>query len=147
MWASGDMLRLTRCFTWNSGSLSLRQHTAALKFAPPGADNRSEPMRGQQMQLILSISASGVRAAQAALGVAGHNIANLGTGGFRRQELRVSTEAGGGVSTSVSQSTVEGHAMETDLVALLQARTGFVANLQVFKASDRMLGSLLDITG
>jgi flagellar hook-associated protein FlgK len=99
------------------------------------------------MQSILSISASGARAAQAALGVAGHNIANLGTGGFRRQELRVSTDANGGVSTSVAQSTVAGHAMETDLVALLQARTGFMANLQVFKAGDRMLGALLDTTG
>jgi flagellar hook protein FlgE len=99
------------------------------------------------MQSILSISLSGARAAQAALGVAGHNIANLGTSGFRRQELRQTTDAAGGVNTSLGQATVAGHTMETDLVALLQARTGFVANLQVFKAGDRMLGALIDTAG
>jgi hypothetical protein len=34
--------------------------------------------------------------------------------------------------------------METDIVGLLQSKNAFLANLAVFRTSDRMLGSLFD---
>jgi flagellar hook protein FlgE len=36
--------------------------------------------------------------------------------------------------------------MATDLVGLLTSKNAFLANLAVFRTSDRMLGSLLDAT-
>lgn len=94
----------------------------------------------------MSIALSGLQAAQSRLGVAGHNLANLGTSGFRRQTAEAATVPGGGVSVSIGREPNEGAAIEEDLVALLQAEHAFKANLAVFKAHDRLLGSLLDTT-
>lgn len=99
------------------------------------------------MSSTLAIGASGMRAAQAALDTAAHHIANLGTDGFRRQILSARAAPSGGVTTSLSPSPQVGSDLEADLVAQLQAHGAFVANLQVFKAADRMLGTLLDATG
>jgi hypothetical protein len=49
----------------------------------------------------------------------------------------------GGVATSVSQVLQPGNAAETDVVSQLQAKNAFLANLAVFRAHDRMTGSLL----
>ncbi len=99
------------------------------------------------MNPITATSLSGLRAAQTSLGVAAHNIANAGTEGFRRQTVQASTAAPAGVSTSLGQATAQGPALETDLVATLRAKNEFLANLQVFKTSDQMIGSLLDLRG
>jgi flagellar hook protein FlgE len=96
------------------------------------------------MSSVSSIALSGMNAAQTALGVAGHNIANQATAGFRRQQAVNSSSAEGGVSTTLRQAGDEGHALETDLVGELQAKNSFIANLAVFRTSDRMLGSLLN---
>jgi len=94
-----------------------------------------------------SIALSGMNAAQTSLQTSAHNIANLGTDGFRRQRMEQSTSAWGGVETSVSRSSQAGNSLETDVVDELQARNSFLANLAVFKTSDRMTGTLLDLTG
>ena len=99
------------------------------------------------MSTLTSISASGMNAAQAALDLASHNIANLATPGFRRQQIAQETSATGGVETAPVTADMSGNAPETDLVALLQARTAFQLNLAVFRTGDRMMGSLLDSTG
>jgi flagellar hook-associated protein FlgK len=99
------------------------------------------------MSNTLAIGASGLRAAQATLDTAAHNIANLGTPGFRRQAVAATPLPSGGVTTSLTQVTQAGDDLNADVVAQLQARGAFVANLQVFKAADRMLGTLLDATG
>ena len=96
------------------------------------------------MTSLSAISFSGMNAAQAALGAASHNIANLGTAGFRREQVRQSAAADGGVTTSRMQSPQEGNALETDLVGQLAAKSHFLANLAVFKTNDRMMGALLD---
>jgi len=41
---------------------------------------------------------------------------------------------------------VEGPALETDVVAQLQAKNAFLANLAVFKTSNKMAGALFDTT-
>ena len=69
---------------------------------------------------------------------------HLNTPGFRRQEVVQSAQTGGGVTTNLTTAEVEGTAMETDIVAQLQAKNAFLANLAVFKTSDKLAGTLLD---
>lgn len=109
-------------------------------------DGRIDHMQEFDMTSIASISLSGMNAAQTQLNASAHNIANLGTAEFHRQEVVQSTQAGGGVTTSLTQSGVEGPALETDVVAQLQAKNAFLANLAVFKTSDKMAGTLFDTT-
>jgi len=99
------------------------------------------------MNSIPSIALSGMNAAQTSLAVAGHNIANLATDGFRRQQVVQQADAGGGTSTEVAFASAPGDSPEADLVGLLVAKDSFVANLAVFKTADSMTGSLLDALG
>ena len=97
------------------------------------------------MVAISSISQSGMSAAQTRLDSSAHNIANIETSPFRRQEVLQTEVKDGGVTASLSQSTREGAAPETDLVAQLQAKNTFLANLAVFRTSNQMTGALLDL--
>jgi flagellar hook protein FlgE len=96
------------------------------------------------MSSVPAIAVSGMQAAQLGLRAAAHNIANGSTDGFRRQTVVAETAPAGGVTTRLAQADVAGPALETDLVGSLQARHAFLANLAVFRTSDRMTGSLLD---
>ena len=96
------------------------------------------------MTSVSSVSLSGMQAAQAALDSSAHNVANVGTPAFRRQEVIQTTQKSGGVATSLGRSANEGSALETDIVAQLQAKNAFLANLAVFKTSNQMAGALLD---
>ncbi len=93
-----------------------------------------------------SIALSGMQTATARLQSSAHNIANLGTEGFRRQEVNPSEQAGGGVASTLNRASTAGAALETDVVAQLQAKNAFLANLAVFKTSNQMAGALLDQT-
>lgn len=97
------------------------------------------------MTSISSVALSGMNAAQTTLSSSAHNIANMNTGGFRRQEVVQSAQTGGGVSTSLTTASAMGSSLETDVVAQLQSKNSFLANLQVFKASDNMAGALLNL--
>jgi flagellar hook-associated protein FlgK len=99
------------------------------------------------MSSAASIALSGMNAAQAALGTSAHNIANLGTEGFKRQQVSLSTQPDGGVSSDFTQAAQAGNQIETDVVNQLQAKNAFLANLAVFKAQSQMAGALLDATG
>jgi hypothetical protein len=57
-----------------------------------------------------------------------------------------SAQDGGGVTVALQQSSVEGTSLEADVVAQLQAKNAFLANLAVFKAGNQMVGTLLDKT-
>ena len=96
------------------------------------------------MASVASISLSGMNAAQTRLDSSAHNVANTETTPFRRQEVIQTEQKDGGVSTSLGKSEVEGSALETDMVAQLQAKNAFLANLAVFKTSNQMAGALLD---
>ena len=98
------------------------------------------------MTSISSVALSGMNAAQSTLNASAHNIANLNTAGFRRQEVVQTPETNGGVSTTVTTARTPGPALETDVVTQLQAKNAFLANLAVFKTSDKMAGALLDQT-
>ncbi len=97
------------------------------------------------MTSISSIALSGMNAARSSLNASAHNIANQNTSGFRRQEVVQSAQSGGGVSTALTTSNVEGSSLDTDMVGQLQAKNSFLANLVVFKTSDKMVGAVLDL--
>ena len=97
------------------------------------------------MTSISSIALSGMNAAQSTLNSSAHNIANVNTSGFQRQEVAQSAQSGGGVSTTLTTATDIGSSMEADVVAQLQAKNSFLANLAVFKTSDKMAGALLNL--
>ena len=96
------------------------------------------------MASVSSISLSGMNAAQTQLNVAAHNVANLNTEGFSRQQVALTQQTEGGVSAAVTTASQPGAALETDVVSQLQAKYAFLANLAVFKTSNKMAGALLD---
>ena len=85
-----------------------------------------------------------MNAAQTQLQVSAHNVANLATSGFRRQEVVQTAQVGGGVATQTLQAEVAGSSLEADVVAQLQAKNSFLANLAVFKTNNTLMGALLD---
>ena len=60
------------------------------------------------MASISSIAQSGMNAAQMTLNSSAHNIANMNTTGFRRQEVLQTSQADGGVSTALTTARSEG---------------------------------------
>jgi flagellar hook protein FlgE len=96
------------------------------------------------MSSISSIALSGMQAAQTQLNAAASNVANVQTEGYKRREVQQNPQAGGGVATQLVASVQPGPALETDIVAQLQAKNAFLANLAVFKTSNAMAGALLD---
>lgn len=96
------------------------------------------------MSSISSIAQSGLRAAQTSLDAAASNVANLETPNYHRRQVVHTTQAGGGVLASVTRASEPGSALETDLVARLQAKHAFLANISVFKTSSAMAGALLN---
>ena len=96
------------------------------------------------MNSLPSIALSGMQAAQAAMNASAHNVANLQTPEFRRKEVLQTERPGGGVDAEIRRVDEEGAALETDLVAQLQAKNAFLANLAVFRTADRLAGAVLD---
>ena len=96
------------------------------------------------MNSIASIALSGIQAAQTQLRASAHNVANLATDGFRRQEVRQAPQPGGGVSAEIRRADTPGADMARDMVSQLAAKNAFLANLAVFKASSKLAGVLLD---
>ncbi len=95
------------------------------------------------MASISSIALSGMQAAQTTLNTSAHNVANLQTQGFRRQETVQTEQAGAGVQTHITRASTEGADLAADVVAQLQAKNAFLANLRVFKTGAEMAGTLL----
>jgi flagellar basal body rod protein FlgC len=97
------------------------------------------------MTSLSNIALSGMGAALTQANTAAHNVANLGTEGFTRQEVVQTAQPGGGVSAEVTRAPHAGNDLATDMVAQLQAKNAFLANLAVFKTGNAMAGALLDI--
>ena len=97
------------------------------------------------MASISSIALSGMNAAQVALNSSAHNVANMNNAQFRRQEVTQTAQTDGGVSTSLTSASIEGALLENDVVAQLQAKNSFLANLAVFKTGDQMAGAMLNM--
>lgn len=91
-----------------------------------------------------SIAFSGLQAASTRLDVSAHNIANVETPHFRRQQAQQEAMPQGGVKVSVQQLDAEGPDFAGDVVEQMAAGYAWVANLQVIKADARNTGTLLD---
>jgi len=96
------------------------------------------------MTSVSSIALSGLNAASLRLESSAHNIANLQTPEFRRQQVRQQAQPGGGVSAEPVRAERPGDALAEDIVAQMQASIDYRANLQVLKTQDALLGRLLD---
>lgn len=92
-----------------------------------------------------SIAQSGLQAAQARLGASAHNIANMQTDGFKRETVSAQATPQGGVVVSISQAAQAGSDLTQDVVDQMSAKNAFMANVQVLKTADQMMGSLLDV--
>jgi len=100
-----------------------------------------------------SVGLSGMRAAQLRLDVSAHNVANVQTPGFQRQQVSQTAQpASGGVRAQVSQepsSFAQGNGglnrLADDIVEQRTSLYSFAANLRTVQTQDVMLGSLLDV--
>lgn len=88
------------------------------------------------MNAISSVAVAGMQEARLRLQVSAHNVANLNTVGFQPREV---------VQGVVTTSHLAGGAPEVEVVRQLQAKNSFLASLSVFKASQEMIGTLLDV--
>lgn len=96
------------------------------------------------MNAVSATALSGLSAAQADMQTRAHNLANLGTEGFRRSLPQNSSADGGGVTVSISQAAAPGNSIVDDMVGQVQAYQAFMANLAALRKGDAMLGALLD---
>lgn len=92
-----------------------------------------------------SIAQSGMNAALLRLDSSAHNIANLQTDNFRRQEVVQESVAQGGVKASVKQADVPGSSLVEDVVQQHSASYAFIASLKVIQTEKKMMGTLLDV--
>lgn len=100
---------------------------------------------------------SGMRAAQSALDVSSHNIANMNTQGFKPQQIIQSENSTGGVNAAIRAPAAEsadtagkpeaatsGTDAATEMVNSLQFRATFDLNAKMVKTADEMLGTLVN---
>lgn len=97
------------------------------------------------MNSISSIARSGMNTAMLGMEAAAHNISNLQTPGFRRQQVVQEAQAGGGVAATMAQLPQAGNSLVEDVVQQQVAGYAFKANLLTLKTEQQMLGSLLDL--
>jgi flagellar hook-associated protein FlgK len=100
--------------------------------------------KGLAMKSASVIAQSGMHAAQQRQGASAHNIANVQTDNFRRQEVVQQSVAEGGVKTSTRKLDVTGEALTRDLVEQKSASYAFLSNLKVIQTEKQMMGRLLD---
>ncbi len=92
-----------------------------------------------------SVALSGLQAARTQLDASANNIANLNTEGYHREQVVQTEQPQGGVAAQVKRAPQAGADLEADVVAQLQAKNAFLANIAVFKADSKMKGQLLDL--
>lgn len=91
-----------------------------------------------------SIAQTGLSAAQTRMNASAHNLANVQTDKFRRQEVTQQSTEPGGTTAQVRRAPVEGEALNKDLVEQKGAGYAFDANLKVIQTEKKMMGRLLD---
>lgn len=102
-------------------------------------------MLRMNLQSAHTTALSGMQTAMRRLASASHNIANLGTEGFRRELAAAQTQQGGGVQVALDYAGVPGDQLAGDVVAQRVALYEFTANMQTLKTEQEMLGTLLDL--
>ena len=100
------------------------------------------------MTSIATTASSGLQAAQLRLHASAHNIANMQTPAFRRQqvELQAAPEQGGVLAHSTqAPQPADGVALEGEVVEQIAASYAFKANVLVLRTAQDMAGALLDV--
>ena len=98
------------------------------------------------MSSLASIASSGLQAAQMRLDASAHNVANMNTPNFRRSVVSQAARAEqGGVDASVQRAPGTGVALEQEVVDQMSATYAFKASVQLLRAQDSTLGSLLNV--
>jgi flagellar basal-body rod protein FlgC len=98
------------------------------------------------MASISSIATSGMHAAQQRLQASAHNLANLQTDGFQRQQVvQLERSDAGGVDIATRRSESLGVSIASEVVDHISAQVDFAANVNVFRTADRMAGALLSV--
>ena len=92
----------------------------------------------------LSTALSGISAASERLRASAGNVANLSSGGQRREQVDQSTAAGGGVETR-SRIVEQPVSAVGEMVEQQSATYAFIANMKVLQTQLRPEGALLDI--
>jgi flagellar basal-body rod protein FlgC len=93
----------------------------------------------------ISTGMSGLQAFQRALDISANNVANTLTAGYKARQANFSESAPSGTGATVSASLgSDGTSLETEMVGQLTYQAGFQASAKLVKASDDMLGSLID---
>jgi flagellar hook protein FlgE len=86
-----------------------------------------------------------MQAARVRMDAAAQNIANTQTEDFHREEVVQQARPDlGGTEATVRRAPEAGNQLEQDVVDQLAAKNSFLANLAVFRAGDKMLGTLID---
>ncbi len=112
----------------------------------------------------LNIGLTSLRAYQRALDSSSHNIANANSSGFQVEQAQFQEAPAGGVVVNISQNgsaasnsasgsitpatlppQASGTDLSTELVNSIQYKTGFEFSVQIVKAADEVLGTLIDI--
>lgn len=105
---------------------------------------------------VMTIAASGMKAAETRLTVAAGNIANADTPGYKAARVDTVEISSGGVRTVITRDTSAGPTnpdgsegsnvdMAAEQVAMARSETLYAANATIVKAANQMLGSLLDM--
>ena len=112
----------------------------------------------------LSITLSGLRAAETRQAATANNIANLNTPGYRPRTVGLSEQSGGGVAAeaprmdnlsqpadtlelSDSVQAPSGVDLATEAVSTIVNTAAYTANAAVIRVEDDLLGALLDTRG
>jgi flagellar basal-body rod protein FlgC len=113
----------------------------------------------------LSASVAALKAYGTRMGVIADNVANLTTDGFKKNravlregphrtvqaDIQPVSTPGMVYQTREGQRTVEKETSNVDLTeeipSIMTTQHAYSANLKVMQAQDRMLGTLLDVTG
>ncbi len=86
-----------------------------------------------------------MQAAQLRLASSAHNVANLQTPGFQRQQVQQQAlPPQAGVQAQVRPGS-EGTELNTEAVEQISASYAFKANVLMLRSADAMIGSLLDV--
>ena len=96
------------------------------------------------MSSAAAIAQTGLNVAQQRLDASAHNVANLQTPGFHRQQVQQQTVAPQGVQADTRKALHAGAALADDRVNQMSAAYSFEANLKAIRTEQRMLGRLLD---
>lgn len=96
------------------------------------------------MSPLMTISTSGMQAAQLRLNASANNVANSQTDGFRADRVQQQAQAGGGVTAQVEKLPTPGVNLLEERVEQMSASLTFKANAQMVKTADQTMGRWLD---